>query len=129
MAPTSRPNTALAIQNCFSVKVRPACCNRAAIDRIARFCCRSWSLRVLRIALRRLSGLFAAARAARTRVAVLPPLTIAWARLTVRALLLSPPAKTKPRPAIITKARTATRTINMAYSAASRASASSRSSP
>ena len=83
---TTAPNTPLAIQNCCGVTVRPACWRRASSVTDALRWLRSCSLRVFNSALRRWAGSFAAALA-RLVLSVRLPAVIAWARLTVLALV------------------------------------------
>ncbi len=116
------------IQNAFGVIGSPACCNRALmLSDILRWR-RSSSLRDLRICLRRSAG---SGVATRLRTEVRLRAAIAWARLRVR--LWPGAAKTMATPPMATNPSTAASTIrsavDMGYSDASSASASSRSRP
>jgi hypothetical protein len=127
MTPTVRPMTPLTIQNIWTFSPRPAWRRRAAMVSDAFFCWRSCSFSVLRICLRRASGVLATALARAASRGAAP--TMIWARLAARAALGSPPARAKPRAVMVTKPRIAIRKNMTGYSAASRASASSRSRP
>ncbi len=122
------PVTALRIQKRDTGIFSPACFSLAAMVTRALRSRRSDSCSCSMICLRRASGVFAAALRA---AALLPVVTVkVWARFRACSLESPPPTKTQPRPPIVMKARTAARIGSMiVYSAASRASANSRSRP
>ena len=126
---TTRARPPLIIQKELTFMPRPAWRSLEETLSSAFFCSRSWSLRVFRICLRRCSWAVAAGRR-RPASRVSSPPTRAWARFRVLASAVEPPARARPTPAMATKPRTAISSVSsIGYSAASRASASSRSRP